>query len=191
MYLDARNGALMSSQVKDEGVAEYESASGSTSFDYSFEHDTEVVGPMKLRIWLEIENGSDADVYAYVQKTDPSGQPLLAQILPGVLHVGAGGSLRASRRELDETRSTPLAPVAAHRRDLPVTPGTAVPLDVAIWPYGMKWHAGQRLRVIIGGTDLALRNPASATVNSGVHRVRTGGAYDSYLLVPAIAAPAR
>ncbi len=186
LYLDARTGTMSPAAPAGPGKAEYESGSGSATFDYDVGDGLEIVGPMKLRIWLEIEEGTDADVFAWVQKTDASGMPLLAEIRPEIFHFGQSGWLRASHRELDEKASTPAAPVAAHERELPLTPGQVVPLDIAIWPYGMAWHAGQRLRVIVSGHDLAPRYLPGESVSTGVHRIRTGGPYDSHLLIPAV-----
>jgi predicted acyl esterase len=148
---------------------------------------------MKLRLWVEIDEGSDADVFAYIRKADADGQPLLAEIWPGtgIPSLGAMGRLRASHREMDTEKSTPLAPVHRHERELGVEPGVPVPLDIEIWPHGMAWHAGQRLQVIISGHDLMPAEEGPDTVenggpNVGTHRILTGGAFDSYLLVPLV-----
>jgi hypothetical protein len=69
-----------------------------------------------------------------------------------------------------------------------------VPLEIEIWPSGTSFKAGERLRLIVQGTDLQkyskIRDPVytrhEETVNSGNHVIRAGGGYESFLLVPMI-----
>jgi predicted acyl esterase len=185
LYLEAGSRTLTRSPLTEGTSVDYDAPGGMVAFDYTVDRDVELVGPMKLRLWLETEAAYDADVFVYVRKADAEGNPRLATIPPGLPWQGAHGRLRATHRELDPERSTPLCPVHTHERPLPVQPGEAVPLDIAIWPFGMAWHAGQRLQVVVSGHDLAVMHPMDAVnINSGVHRIRTGGWFDSHLLVP-------
>jgi predicted acyl esterase len=82
--------------------------------------------------------------------------------------------------------------VQAHTRDLPLTPGEPVVLDIEIWPSGTRFAAGERLRVLILGRDpyvFPKPNVMSLheqTVNRGRYHLHTGGRYDSHLLVPEV-----
>lgn len=75
-----------------------------------------------------------------------------------------------------------------------MNPGEIVPLDVEIWPSATRFDAGDRLRVIVQGTDLqkysktvdAIYYRHEDTVNSGRHIVHTGGRFDSHLVLPVI-----
>jgi predicted acyl esterase len=50
----------------------------------------------------------------------------------------------------------------------------------------MTWHAGQRLQLIISGSSLMPADPTEPgdNRNTGTHRIRTGGSFDSHLLLP-------
>jgi predicted acyl esterase len=104
------------------------------------------------------------------------------------------GWLRASHRELDAQRSTEYQPVLAHRRELKLAPGEVVPLDIEIWPSGTRFEAGERLRLVLQGSDIyqypkpVMCDRHEETVNRGHHVVHAGGKYDSYLLVPVVPA---
>jgi hypothetical protein len=54
----------------------------------------------------------------------------------------------------------------------------------------MRWHAGEQLRLIIAGYNLAPMPMAgikpSELRNKGEHVIHAGGKYDSHLLVPVI-----
>jgi len=59
---------------------------------------------------------------------------------------------------LDETRSSPSEPYLAHCRQLLLSPGEIVPIDIPLWPLGFVWHAGEQLRVVV--TDQPRRGGA-------------------------------
>jgi len=186
LHLDAGGQSLSTSAPAAESSVQYDPGTANVIFRYKIERDVELIGPMKLRVWLETVGFSfDADLFVYVGKADADGNPLTSFIPPGDPWPGAHGRLRATHRELDEQHSTPLSPVHRHERPLPVEPGTPIALDIPIWPVGMAWHPGEELTVLIGGKNLTAFSPIDAlNVNSGPHKILTGGQYDSHLLVP-------
>jgi predicted acyl esterase len=68
-----------------------------------------------------------------------------------------------------------------------------VPVDIEIWPTSVHFAPGEGLRVIVQGQDvyqddkwhLAFARHEELR-NKGTHILRTGGRYDSHLLVPEI-----
>jgi predicted acyl esterase len=65
-------------------------------------------------------------------------------------------------------------------------------VEIEIWPSSTRFLAGEKLRLVVQGTDIhkypeetASERHVSAR-NKGQHVIHTGGRYDSYLLVPAI-----
>ena len=102
----------------------------------------------------------------------------------------AVGWQRASHRELDPARSTQYLPVLAHQRALPVPRGEIVRLDIEVLPSGTRFEAGERLLLVVQGSDVN-RYPKPAvyarhedTINNGPHVLHTGGRFGSHLLVP-------
>ena len=100
------------------------------------------------------------------------------------------GWLRASHRELDEAKSTEYQPVLSHQREQKLAPGAIVPLEIEIWPSGTRFEAGEKLRLVVQGTDIytytkpVMCDRHEDSVNRGHHALYTGGRYDSHLLVP-------
>ena len=99
-------------------------------------------------------------------------------------------------QELDLARSRPEQPFHPHAREERLRPGEPVAVEIEIWPSATLFRAGQQLRVVVQGSDIADRGVPNApfarheqTHNQGVHIIHTGGPYDSHLLVPVI--PAR
>ena len=70
--------------------------------------------------------------------------------------------------------------------------GVPVPVEIEIWPSGTRFSAGEKLRVVVQGSDIykyaqwirLAGHPE--TRNAGQHVIHTGGKYDSHLLVPVI-----
>jgi hypothetical protein len=162
-------------------------------FDIAFTQPTELIGHMKLRLWATIDRGDDMDLFVAIQKIGADGA-----IVPFAFwaHFDDGpvalGWLRGSHRELDPERSTEYQPVLAHRREIKIVPGRIVPLDIEIWPSGTCFEAGERLRLVLQGSDIyqypkpVMCDRHEETVNRGRHVIHAGGKYDSHLLVPVI-----
>lgn len=200
LYLDANNGALRETPAPQGADYAYSSLGSGpgvhrAEFEFVFDRETELVGHSKLKIFMSTDDSDDMDIFVGLYKFDSSGQfvPLAYYTMLSDGPVALGW-LRASHRELDQVRSTEFQPVHAHERELKLEKGEVVPLEIEIWPSGTSFQAGERLRLIVQGTDLQkyskISDPVYArhedSVNSGNHIIHTGGHYESYLLVPVI-----
>ncbi len=204
LFLDARTGTLKSAPAKVASRATYdapgdESRSPSAyhreraEFDHVFSAPTELTGHMKLRLWIEALGADDMDLFVAIQKFDRKGSyvPFAAF---NCLEDGpvALGWLRASHRELDVKRSTPQQPWLLHKRRLKLKKGAPVPVEIEIWPSSTRFAKGDRLRVVVQGSDIykyarwIVRAGHPKTINQGTHVIHTGGKFDSHLLVPVI-----
>ncbi|ABQ71666.1 X-Pro dipeptidyl-peptidase C-terminal domain protein (plasmid) [Rhizorhabdus wittichii RW1] len=194
MYLDTAARTLVGEKPATAGDARY-AADGDTplTFDHKFAQDTEVTGPMKLKLWVEADGSDDMDLFVAVQKLDkagdPVGFPFFATHVDGPVALGW---LRASHRELDPERSTEAEPFHRHQSEQRLVPGEIVPVEIGVWPSSTLFRAGETLRVVIKGKDIYryLDDPASnshlKTRNAGTHIVHSGGEYDSHILLPII-----
>jgi len=84
-----------------------------------FVEPTDLIGHMKLKIFMQSDGADDMDVFVGVFKFDSRGEfvPLAyySFFADGPIALGW---LRASHRELDTQQSTEFQPVLAHRREL-------------------------------------------------------------------------
>lgn len=214
LHLDAARHLLSAEPVSQETRAGYVSDDPKDKlvFTYRFPAATELTGYLMLRLWVEACDADDLDVYVEVRKLFRSGRralcrnitppnPVVAWILEQLYRLGkakfgmlffsgAKGMLRASHRETDPEKSRTAEPFHLHRKVQKLRPGEIVPLDIQIWPLGMKWQAGEQLQLLIAGHKLsAAEMPGVAppdTINKGRHVIHAGGQYDSYLVVPVI-----
>ncbi len=155
-------------------------------FELTFPERTEWTGHLKLRLWVEAVGGDDMDLFVALDKIDQAGYRVPLSYF-GNHDDGpiALGWLRVSHRELDEQKSKPYQPYHTHAREQKLTPGEVVPVDIEIWPTSILFEKGEKLRVIVQGSDI-YNYPSEGhtcghtdTVNTGDHVIHTGGRYDS------------
>jgi predicted acyl esterase len=196
LYLDATNNSLNASPGADPAQSRYvaqetESEVDSTTWEYTFDEAVDLIGHMKLKLWVSAEDADDLDLHVAIKKFDKHGNEVY---FPDFQHIenglAASGWLRVSHRELDEEKSTPWQPWLKHERLLKLAPGDIVPCEVEILASATGFLAGDKLQLIVQGYDIISvfnRFKHEETVNVGHHVIHTGGDYDSHLLVPAVA----
>ncbi len=191
LYLDAGSMKMSSEPVAQVAEASYDAETGEADFDYTFDRDTELTGYMRLRLWVEARGHDDMDLFITVKKLSRTGVEQPITVFNGSApHPGAWGKLRVSHRELDPELSTNFEPVQSHERELKLSPGEIVPVDIEINPTSRIWHAGETLHLQIAGRYI--RDPhwieplIWETDNAGEHVIHTGGEFDSWLQIPVI-----
>ncbi len=146
--------------------------------------DTEITGPAALCLFAAIDT-DDTNFIVKLNDVDPHGRRLSVST----------GWLKASHREVDESKSRPWRPHHPHTRAVPVTPGEIC--EYAIRIYSMSWvfKAGHRIELEIGSQEasddpsVALLPPDASHLPSGratTHKMYRDREHQSYLLLPVI-----
>jgi predicted acyl esterase len=198
-HLDAAAGGLATTRPAATSTITYDAdpASSRTHASFTtdaFERDTEITGPVKLRVWVS-SSSDDADVFAIVRKLGRDGREVtFPGPMPGGSQIAvAYGWLRSSHRKLDASRSTPWRPFHTHDEIQKLEPGAIVPLEVEIWPTSIVVERGERLVLEVGAKDDPLsffqHDDPRDRARTGTNTIHTGGTFDSHLLLPII--PAR
>jgi putative CocE/NonD family hydrolase len=193
LFLDAVNSSLTEAARAEQGEIRYEARTGQATFDHRFDTPTELTGYSSLRLWVEAEGSDDMDLFVALQKLDSEGE-VVGFTWYAFFENGpvALGWQRVSHRALDLARSTPEQPVHLHTHEEPLESGECVPVEIELWPFSAQFAAGESLRLLIAGHDLYQRPEGvilpfplhEQTRNRGTHIIRTGGAFDSSLLLP-------
>jgi predicted acyl esterase len=195
LYLDPSKGALGRTRPESETRVQYSALKTTTESDkaeflITFDKRTELVGYMKLRLWVSAIGADDMDLHVGIKKYDRHGNEVhLLDFNHFEQGMAAIGWLRVSHRELDEKRSTPWQPWLKHERLLKLKADEIVPVEIEILPSGTAFNKGDRLKLIVQGYDIIdfhYRYRHEETVNRGHHVIHGGGQYDSHLLVPVI-----
>lgn len=202
LYLDVATRQL-TPEVTPAGELRIDPLSESVELRYVFDRDTDLIGPMSLRLWLRVDLGEgddpeaalDADVFVIVRKLDRAGDevtfPINALFSDGPVALGW---LRASHRALDPVRSTALVPWHPHTGEQTLETGVPVPLEIEVWPQATHFAAGESLMLVVQGRDYNVRPPVAGRPplqilhedlrNRGAWTLLAGPCYDSRLRIP-------
>jgi hypothetical protein len=158
-----------------------------------FTTDTEVTGPLSLRVWVS-SSTEELDLFVTIRNVDSEGNDVNCIGTIGDAVPVTKGWLRASHRKLDPDRSLPCRPYHAHDELQPLIPGEIVPLDVEIWPTSMIFETGHRLALDlqshdgVGSSLFTHSDPVDRdrALLEGTNTMHTGGASASWLLLPII-----
>jgi predicted acyl esterase len=195
-HLDAQGKSLSPQAPSAESRVSYEALGEGVSFSTEpFAEETEITGYVAARLTIT-STTTDMDIFAVLRAFDPAGKE--------VVFVGAHeptpvsrGWLRASHRKLDPARSKPYRPYLVHDEVQKLTPGQLYTVDVEIWPTCLVFPKGYRLVLTLMGKDFEFEgipgrilhdHPADRPKEEfgGTNTIVTGGAHDSYLLLPII-----
>jgi predicted acyl esterase len=155
--------------------------------------DTEITGPMALRLWVEAHGADDVALFAGVEKWRGH------TYVPFEGSYGFGrdrlttGWLKASLRALDEQSSRLFDPVPALSHRQPLAPGQIVPADIALGPSATFFRAGETLRLVVAARWLWPLNPFTGQFPAAYQKgprgrcaVHWGPHRQARLLVPVI-----
>ena len=188
MYLDIEEGRLVDEPPTAAQVGDYDAQTDATlAFALIFGKDSEITGPMALKLWVSALDADDLDLFVAVQKLDRDGHEVHFHAKDGYREGPVAlGWQRVSQRHLDPERSEPWHPFLSRDRTEKVEPGQVVPVEIEVLPSSTLFEAGETLRLIVSGRDIMqfARFGHDDTVNQGRHRLHAGGDTPSHLLVP-------
>ena len=143
------------------------------------------------------------DLFATLCAFDPEGKEMTFLAAPEPKAPVTQGWLRVSQRKTDPKRSTEYLPYYPHDERQDLKPGEVVEVDLEIWPISLSLPAGSRLTLTLQGKDFErpgetgpMRGVAWFTHDDptdlpperfdGTNTLYTGGARESYLLMPVV-----
>ena len=149
----------MSEHEAGEGSVTFDLRRNAAAFSYRFDEDTELSGPMTLRLHVATTGAKDPRLFAGVEKWS-HGVPVPFN---GSYGYGrdrvAQGRLRIALRELDPELSAPHQPEHTFRTLQPVRDHETVELLIPLSSSATLFRAGDSLRLLIAGRYLQPRNP--------------------------------
>jgi uncharacterized protein len=157
LYLTA--AGLAAAPPTAAGQITFAARSHGARFDWAVPTETEVTGPIALRLFVKAHDADDVDLYAGVEKWRGR------RYVPFEGSYGFGrdrvttGWLKASLRGLDPQASRPYQPVPAFINRQPLAPGQIVQADIALGPSATLFRVGETLRLVVAARWLWPRNP--------------------------------
>ena len=150
----------------------------------TFLEDTEITGPCALYLYAEIDT-EDTNWIVSIFDADPQGNKV--QI--------STGWLKASHREIDDSKSMSWAPYHPNTRPVPVVAGEMYEYAIKIFPMSNMFKKGHCIELEIRSIEnpndpaLGLLPPESFHLNSGratTHKIYRDKDHQSHLLLPII-----
>ena len=164
----------------EPGTIDFSLRRGAIAFDHRFAEDTELSGPMTLRLRVRTHGAPDPRLFVGVEKrSDGAPVPFEGSYGYGRDRV-AQGRLRLALRELDHERSAPHQPEHTFRTLQPVSDGEELDVVIPLSPSATLFHAGETLRLLIAGRYLEPRNPLFGHFPTHYQRSRSGRATVSW-----------
>ena len=171
------------------------------------EEDTEITGPLAAKIFAS-SSTTDMDLFLTLQAFSEGAEIEFQGVVESRTPLSQGW-LRASHRQLDQSKSLPYRPYHTHDKMQPLEPGKVYELDVEIWPTNILLPKGSQIALQISGKDferllppkqsdepwtmgaasLCLHNHAAdrpVTVFGGTTSIFMGGDFLSQLILPII-----
>ncbi len=191
LYLNAINNQLSESMPSSPSKSEYNtdtdtdpdtvSESERVVFSHTFSNDTEITGGMKAVLWISLEGAQDTDIFVGIQKHDINGE--VVHFFGNDIENGqvANGWLRASHREQDLNRSSFLTPYHLHQQAQPILEDDIVEVEIEILPSSTLFRAGERLSIVIQGTDIEESGLEHESISQGKVIIHTSEQYPSRL----------
>jgi uncharacterized protein len=158
-HLDIAGGALTDSAPVGPATAAFVTRRGSLRFTRRFPTDTEVVGPMLLRLAIEAQECDDVCLFAGVRKLR-DGRPVTFESSFGFRGaLVTFGMRKASHRRTEPAPTPPWLPFHPDDRAEPLRPDEVVGVDIALHPSATLFRAGEILQLDIRGRWFYPRNP--------------------------------
>lgn len=158
LYLRA-DGTLAERPGDTDGDVTFDLKSTAAAFECRFSEDTEVSGPMTLRLQVMVRGTDDPRLFVGVEKrAHGAAVPLNGSYGYGRDRV-AQGRLRLALRERDPERSRPHQPEHRFRTVALVRDNEQMAIVIPLSSSATLFHAGETLRLIVAGRYLEPRNP--------------------------------
>jgi predicted acyl esterase len=157
--LQLSTDGTMSEQPGDEGNVTFDLQDNAAAFEYRFDRDTELSGPMTLRLRISVTGCDDPRLFVGVEKRSHGRPvPFNGSYGYGRDHV-AQGRLRLALREPDADDSTSHQPEFAFTTLDPVHDNEEMDVVIPLSSSATLFHKGESIRLMIGGRYLQPRNP--------------------------------
>ena len=198
LYLNPADMTLCEKAPAEASTAQYCSWNGSDmlKFRYTFQEESEIVGYINVKLWVESYGYNDMDLFVRLQKLDADGNPAYHYSVEGNTefdcYSGPTSRQRVSLRKLDPEKSTVNEPFHPFNESQKLSPYEIVPVEIGLFPTGLLFHKGESVELQIAGHCFYTVPGGFGSLlkmgidNNGDHIIHAGGEYDSKLIVPFI-----
>lgn len=191
LFLDASAGAMKEDPPTTAASHGFSTRGPGLEWTWRYGADLDILGPMALRIFVEVRGCDDLHLFAGVRKVTRAGVETLFEGSYGFDRAWVSyGWQRAAHRELDLRLSTPMRPVHTFAAAEPLRAGEIVAVEIEMRDHATRLRAGDELRLVLRGTWPHSRNPFTGQLPAGYAKsprgevvIHTGPAHPARLLM--------
>jgi uncharacterized protein len=190
-YLNAQDHSLSIEPSISDYECTFDLSKGSVHFSYIFKKDTEIIGPMKLTLYIELEDCEDANVFAGIQKFHNDKEITFDGTYGFPNDLVTKTALRVALRTVNEDLSLHYSPECDFETLKPVKKNEVAKLELQFEPSATYFRKGDELRLVVQGryfiSGLKINQPFTYKHNNqGRCKVLSSSTYQSELLMPII-----
>ena len=190
-YMDGLNKSLSVNSSPSDSEVSFDLAKDSLQYVYIFERDTEIVGPIKLTLYVELEGCNDANLFAGIQKFHEGKEVNFNGTYGFPNDIVTKTAQRIALRTVNESLSGPYSP--EHDFDIlkPLQKGEVAKMELQFEPSATFFRKGDELRLILQGryfiSGVKVNQPFTYKKSTtGRCKVHTSSKYRSELWMPLI-----
>ena len=191
VHLNVQDKSLSGQPMTTDSECTFDLVKGSTQFSYIFNRDTEIVGPMKLTLYIELDGCDDAYIFAGIQKFHQGKEVSFEGTYGFANDVVSKGALRVALRTVNKSTSLSYLPDYEFDTPKPLKMGEVAKLEFHLADTATYFRKGDELRLTVQGRSLIsgkiIHQPFRYPLNKGGRcKVRASAEYSSQLLMPVI-----
>ena len=190
-YLDGQNETLSPMSEMPESKSTFDLTKDSVQYTYVFDRDVEIVGPMKLTLYIELEGCDDANIFAGIQKFHHGKEVSFDGTYGFPNDIVTKAAQRVALRTVNESLSTPYSPEHDFDTLKPLKQNEVTKLELQFEPAATYFRKGDELRLVLQGryfiSGLKINQPFTYKSSIvGRCKVHSSVKYCSELLLPVI-----
>ncbi|KTC71675.1 Cocaine esterase [Legionella birminghamensis] len=190
LYLQPQLQILQVNELETKQLQEFSLTDGNLQFSYTIPFDLQIIGPMKLRLWLELIDCKDMNLFAGIRKFHQNEEVFFEGSYGFGLDIVSKGWQKVSLRKINEEESLPWQPEHRFLEQQFLKPGEVVCVELSLLPSATFFHKGDELRLELRGNWFFKQNILLSQLSkyepsqAGICRIHCGEEYDSCLLIP-------
>ena len=190
-YLNNQSHSLALASDVPSAKSPFDLANGSIQYTYIFDRDTEIIGPMQLTLFVELEGVDDANLFAGIQKFHNGKEVNFDGTYGFPKDIVTKTAMRVALRTVNEKLSLPYSPEHDFDTLRPLKQGEIAKLQFQFEPSATFYRKGDELRLVLQGqyfiSSLKINQPFGYKGNkAGRCIVHSSADYPSQLLMPTI-----
>jgi predicted acyl esterase len=190
-YLNGQNSSISIAPALSEAAPSFDLAKDSLQYTYTFERDTEIIGPMKLTLYIELEGCDDANLFAGIQKFHDGKEVNFDGTYGFPNDIVTKSAQRVALRTVNEELSTPYSPEHDFDTLQPLAQGEVAKMELQLEPSATYFRKGDELRLTVQGryfiSGVKVNQPFTYRRSTvGRCTLHSSAQYRSELLMPVV-----